>query len=172
MKFVFAAFLIFLIPIFQYTLLPLISLQHFTPDLFLIMTIYFSIIMQSSDKGYLYGLGLGLLQDLVGGGIAGVYTLSKGLLGLLSNIIANKFLRVNLLTQLFFFFLGSLIDSTLLFCTTRYLLEKSSTQYAFLRTILITFALNTLLGIPLNLYLVKLEEVLKIRKIPVYYARY
>ncbi|OGW12440.1 MAG: rod shape-determining protein MreD [Nitrospinae bacterium RIFCSPLOWO2_12_FULL_45_22] len=171
MKFVFTAFIIFLIPIFQYTFLPFLSFQHLTPDLFLIMTIYFSIIMRSYDKGYLYGLGLGLLQDLIGGGIAGVNTLSKGLLSLLSKIISSRFLRVHSITQLLFFLLGSLIDSALLLVTTSSLLEKSLTLHIFLSTMFIKFALNTLLGIPLISYLLKLEEAVKTRKRPVYYVR-
>jgi rod shape-determining protein MreD len=164
MKFCFTTFLIFLTPICQYTILPLFPFQYFTPDLFLIMTIYFSIITQCYEKSYLFGLGLGLLQDLVGGGITGTYTLSKGLLGLLSRIIARKFLRVNLFTQIFFFFLGSFIDSILLVWTTSYLLEKNLAQHIFLRTLSTKFTLNTFLGIPLILCLIKVEETLKIRK--------
>lgn len=170
MRFCLTTSIIFLVTICQYTLLPFLSIEHFTPDLFLIMTIYASIITQRYDKGYLFGLGLGLLQDLAGGGLSGTFTLSKGLLGLLSKAIASKFLRVNLLTQLFFFFLGSLIDSTLLFWTTSYLLEKGLTYHIFIRAVFIKFALNALLGIPLIAYLIRMEEATNTRKRLFYYA--
>jgi rod shape-determining protein MreD len=164
MKFVFPAIIIFIMPIFQFTFLPIFSIQYFTPDLFLIITIYFSIATQSHDKDYLFGLGLGFLQDLVGGGITGTNTLSKGLLGLLSHITVSKFFRVNLLTILFFIFFGSFLDSILLFSITRYLLEKGLSHQIFMRTMLIKFSLNTLLGVPVILCLVKIEEALQIRK--------
>jgi rod shape-determining protein MreD len=134
------------------------------------MTIYFSITEFTRNKGYLFALGLGLTQDLIGSGIPGTNLLSKGLLSLSVEILAGRLLKVNIITQIFFFFLGTILDISIGFAIANNYLKDIPTQGFFTRQVLVMFGLNTLLGIPVIFFLNMLEYKLNLRKKPSYYA--
>ncbi len=70
--------ILFLVLIVQRTIIPLISIQGISPDLILIFIVYWSG-QRSRFQGVLTGFTGGLLQDLAGTGIVGVFALSKAI---------------------------------------------------------------------------------------------
>ena len=68
--------MLFLVLILQRTIIPLISIQGISPDLMLIFIVYWSG-QRSRFQGVIAGFTGGLLQDLAGAGVVGVFALSK-----------------------------------------------------------------------------------------------
>jgi len=91
--------------VLQATLLQYFSLQGTRLDLFLVCALYLGLFR---DNGGGYGFLTGLLQDISGGGFLGANTLSKGLLGLLSEWIRRHFLKLPCPILSLFFFFGKL----------------------------------------------------------------
>lgn len=102
--------LIVLSVVLQTTVLQYVSLGGARPDLFLICTLYLGLFRENGGK---YGFLLGLLQDFSGGRFLGANALSKGLLGVLSEVIQRQFLNLPYLVLLLFFFFGELFRQLL-----------------------------------------------------------
>jgi len=165
MRFFYVAFLIFLTPLIQYTLIPFLTFRHFTPDLFLIMTVYFSLSPSLRGQGYIFGLGLGLIQDLLGGGILGVNISAKGFLGLAVEFITDRFLSINLLTHFLLFFLATFIDAAITIVVIGNYLQELPLFQVFMRSVLFRYLLNLTWGIPLIMSLFHLESRFRMGKV-------
>jgi len=79
---------IFLIVV-QTTVIRYLSLEGIIPDLLLIMIVYISI-TEGQISGTLYGFGIGLLFDIITGGVIGISSLSKSIAGFISGYFFSE----------------------------------------------------------------------------------
>ena len=112
--FVFILVLLFSI---QTTLLELLSLGGVIPDPALIFVIYCGIHFQKNN-GLKMGILVGFIQDSLSGGLLGINTLSKGLIGLFFSALKDKIIVEGVLPISYFLFVASLIDVIIYFTTT------------------------------------------------------
>lgn len=127
----------------QPTLVQYVSIGGSRSDLCLIMALYLGLFR---SQGGNYGVVVGLLQDLSGGGILGVNTLSKGLLGLLGEVIQRQFLVLSYPALLLLFFLATIFEGALFLLLARYLLAFGFPKEVFLETLLFQTLINAVLG--------------------------
>ena len=117
--FVFILVLLFSI---QTTLLELISFWGVTPDVVLIFVIYCGIHFQKNN-GLKMGILVGFIQDSLSGGLLGINTLSKGLIGLFFSALKDKIIVEGILPISYFLFMASIIDGIIYFAVTASLME-------------------------------------------------
>ena len=113
---IFTLFLVLLFSI-QSTFLELFSLGSVVPDLPLIFVVYCGIHFQKNG-GIKMGVLVGFIQDNLSGGLLGINTLSKGLIGLFFSALKDKILVEGILPISYFLFVASLIDVIIYFTTT------------------------------------------------------
>jgi rod shape-determining protein MreD len=82
LKFIRFIIVLFIILIAQVTLVDIVSFKGYRPDLILLFLL-FRLPKKGTYRPILIGFGVGLLQDLVGGGFLGVNALAKSVLGFL-----------------------------------------------------------------------------------------
>ncbi|MBI1986938.1 MAG: rod shape-determining protein MreD [Nitrospinae bacterium] len=137
------AVLIGLTVFLQPTVVQYVSLGGSRSDLCLIMALYMGLFRAQGGN---YGVIVGLLQDLSGGGILGLNTLSKGLLGLLGEVIQRQLLILSYPALMLLFFLATLFEGALFLLLTRYLLALGFPKEVFLESLLFQTLINAVLG--------------------------
>ena len=105
--------LVFLFSI-QTTFLRIIFPGNVVPDLILIIAVYSGIHLKKSRGIWLAAL-LGFFQDCLSGGLLGVNSLSKGLVGLFFCVIKDKIIVQGIIPIGFFIFSTSLGDGMIYF---------------------------------------------------------
>lgn len=85
-KFILASILLVVV---QTTVTRYLSLEGIIPDLLLIMIVYISI-TEGQISGTLYGFGIGLLFDIITGGVIGISSLSKSIAGFISGYFFSE----------------------------------------------------------------------------------
>ncbi|MBI2877458.1 MAG: rod shape-determining protein MreD [Candidatus Tectomicrobia bacterium] len=133
----------------QPTLVQYLSVGGARSDLCLVVVLYLGL---SRTQGGNYGIVVGLLQDLAGGGILGLNTLSKGLLGLLSEVAQRQLLSFSYPTLVLLFLLATLFEGGLFLLLTQYLLTLAPPKEVFLRTLMFQTLINAVFG-PLIVFL-------------------
>lgn len=139
--------LVYLVLIFslQTTLLGLFSFGGITPDLALILTVYCATLLKENG-GIAMGFGLGFVQDCLSGGILGINTLSKSLIGFTFATLKSKLVVEGFVPIAAFLFVSSIIDG-LLYHVASLILFKSATPWGALFSNLLIFAVyNALIG--------------------------
>jgi rod shape-determining protein MreD len=109
-----SALLIFTTMFVQTTVFDPLTLGGIKPDLALIVVIYFAL-LHSTSAAVGTGLVMGLLQDILSGGLMGVNLLTKSLAGYLFGLIGRQVVVANLVNQAVLVFLASLLDGGLTF---------------------------------------------------------
>ncbi len=140
-------FFIYLVLIFslQTTLLDLFSIGGITPDLALILTVYCATLLRKNG-GIAMGFGLGFVQDCLSGGVLGINTLSKSLIGFTFSTLKGKLVVEGFVPVAVFLFVSSIFDG-LVFYIASIILFKSGTSLAILFPNLLVFAIyNALIG--------------------------
>lgn len=137
------AVLIGLTVFLQPTVVQYVSIGGSRSDLCLIMALYMGLFRAQGGN---YGVIVGLLQDLSGGGILGLNTLSKGLLGLLGEVIQRQLLILSYPALMLLFFLATLFEGVLFLLLTRYLLALGFPKEVFLESLLFQILINAVLG--------------------------
>ena len=113
---IFFVFLLVVIGMFlvQTTLLEVFSLGGVTPDLALIFAVYCGVHFQRNG-GIGAGVIIGFVQDCLSGGLLGINTLSKGLVGLFFSVLKDKIVVEGFIPISFFLFIASLLDVMIYF---------------------------------------------------------
>ena len=113
---IFCVFLLVVIGLFsvQTTLLDIFSLGGVTPDLALIFAVYCGVHFQRNG-GIGAGIIIGFVQDCLSGGLLGINTLSKGLVGLFFSVLKDKIVVEGFIPISFFVFTASLFDGMIYF---------------------------------------------------------
>ena len=103
----------FPLAVIQLTIIPLISIGQVGPDLIIVLLVYFTL-LNGQVYGTLLGFVLGLLYDLISGGLLGSAMFAKTLAGFSAGYFYNENkIEYNLGTMIFVFivFVCSVIDS-------------------------------------------------------------
>ncbi len=138
-------FLLLIIFSIQTAFLKVFSFGGVTPDLILILAVYCAInFKESSSVGM--GCALGLVQDCLSGGLLGVNTLSKGLIGFFFSVLKNKIEVDSLLPICFFLWLASLFDVFVFYVVWNLLLKDESSGGHLIPNFLIYAGYNALIG--------------------------
>ena len=113
---IFCVFLLVVIGLFsvQTTFLEIFSLGGVAPDLALIFVVYCGVHFQRNG-GIGAGVIIGLVQDCLSGGLLGINTLSKGLVGLFFSVLKDKIVVEGFIPISFFVFTASLFDGMIYF---------------------------------------------------------
>ena len=124
---IFAIFIFILVLLFsiQTTLLELFFHGNVTPDLALISVVYCGMHFKNND-GIKMGILVGFIQDCLSGGLLGINTLSKGLIGLFFSALKDKILVDGILPVSYFLVTASLIDGLIYFAITTSLMGAQS----------------------------------------------
>ena len=117
MIYVIVSLVLILLLSIQTTFLKVFSLGSVTPDLILIVVVYCGIHFQKNG-GIKMGVLVGFIQDNLSGGLLGINTLSKGLIGLFFSALKDKILVEGILPISYFLFVASLIDVIIYFTST------------------------------------------------------
>ena len=125
MIFLIIIFILVLLFSIQTTLLELFSIGNVTPDLALILVVYCGMHFKNNG-GIKMGILVGFIQDCLSGGLLGVNTLSKGLIGLLFSALKDKILLDGVLPVSYFLITASLIDGVIYFAITTSLMDAQN----------------------------------------------
>lgn len=129
----------------QTVFLDLFSFGDVRPDLILILAVYCGIHFQG-NAGIGMGCALGLVQDCLSGGVLGVNTLSKGLIGYFFSVLKNKIMVDGIIPISFFLALSSLFDAMLFSLVWTLLLKGDSSNGYFFSKIFVYAGYNALIG--------------------------
>lgn len=103
-------------------------------------------VRSTPEKGLLAGLGVGFLQDGLGLGIIGPNMLSKGLVGLLSPLMAGKFFIWTRVFGMVTMFTMTFIDGWMVYASKSVFQSLSTDLDVVFRDVLIQSVLNAPLG--------------------------
>ena len=153
----------------QTTWLRHLSFAGVTPDLALIFVVYCGIHFKGR-RGIGAGFVVGLLQDCLSGGLLGVNTLSKSLVGFFFSTLKDKIIVEGLVPICFFLFAASLLDGVI-FNIVRVTLLKGQVTTGFLFPSLFIYGIyNALAGLIL-FYVLDLNRKWILRKFPNHFLR-
>ncbi len=130
---------------FQTTLLDLFSVYGVRPDLALILTVYCAIILEE-NPGIAVAFTIGFLQDCLSGGLLGVNTLSKSLIGFAFANLKNHLVLEGAVPIGTFLALASLFDG-LVYYLTSLVLFRQAPLGQFFPTLMIFALYNALAGV-------------------------
>ncbi len=136
--------LFLLVAIIQTTLVPLLPTGQARPDLFLVIIVAWGIV-RGSGEATLWGLGGGLVLDLLSGVPFGVQTVGLGVLGLLADLMETTFFRANVLVPLAAIFIATFLYHVLEAAAMQTLGYPIAWQFFLLRVIFPTAIFNTAL---------------------------
>ena len=144
----------------QTTWLELFSFGGITPDLALIWVVYCGV--RFSREGSIgVGISIGLIQDSLSGGLLGVNTLSKGLVGYFFSTLKNKIFVEGIIPIGLFLILSSVFDGLIFYFSMGTIL-KGEVAPRFLYQLLPVYSIyNALIGPLVFLLLDKINGWLK-----------
>ena len=140
------------------------SIAEVMPDLALIYVVYCGIFFQGS-RGAVMGIVVGFIQDCLSGGLLGINTLSKSLMGYFFSALKDKLFVEGFLPICFFVAASSIFDG-LIFYVVFISLLKGELPSQFLYTQLPIFALYNAFLAPLIFFLLNKKRKWILEKIP------
>lgn len=148
----------------QTSFIDLFSVAGVTPDFALILSVYCAIILR--EKG---GMGtaasLGFVQDCLSGGLLGVNTLSKSLIGFTFSTLKRQIVMEGFMPIFMFLFAASFFDGLIFYIATVVLFD-SQVPAAFFFFKLPVYALyNSLVG-PVLFYFLDWNKNLLVKRFP------
>ncbi len=142
--FIFIVLFVFLFSI-QTSLLSYFSIAGVTLDLALILTVYCGVLLKG-NKGIWIGFAIGLTQDCLSGGLLGVNTLSKSVIGFTFSNLKDK-LMVEGFIPISIILLGASFFDGMVFYLSMITLQKAQIPFTFLFNTLPVYAMyNSLVG--------------------------
>ena len=132
----------------QTTFLELLSLGSVMLDPALIIVVYCGIHFQK-NSGIKVGVLVGFIQDSLSGGLLGINTLSKGLIGLFFSALKEKIIVEGILPVSYFLFAASLVDAIIYFVVATSLMGAQIQADVFLYQIVFFGAYNAVAGFTL-----------------------
>lgn len=148
----------------QITLLEKFAFAGITPDLALIYVIFCAIHFQD-NRGIGMGFVVGLMQDVLSGGLLGVNTLSKSLIAFIFSSLKDKIMMEGVVPIFFFMIAASILDGFIYYLVMITLL-KGELPASFLFSSLPVYAIyNAMVG-PLIFYGLDINRKWIIRRFP------
>lgn len=132
--------------ILQTSIFPLFSISGVRPDLLLLATVGYSLVA-GRKRGLLFGFFLGLLQDVLSGGLFGINGFIKGFVGYVTGVLRQQIADRTLFFPALAIILGSLLNGALYFLIARALYSDTYTWWFFLHTTLLETGYNLVLGL-------------------------
>ena len=132
--------------VLQVTLFPINLTNGIIPDLLLIIVL-FSGLFEGSRSGLISGFILGMIQDLLLGGMLGVFTITKTLLGGVSGLLKNKVYKSNYIIPPLLVLASSIVQEFLILLLSKDLLFRVNYLEAFESSIFPFSLYNAVLSI-------------------------
>jgi rod shape-determining protein MreD len=147
----------------QTTWLELFSFGGITPDLALVLVVYCGV-RHSRTVGIGAGVFMGLVQDSLSGGLLGVNTLSKGIIGYFFSTLKDKFYVEGIVPIGIFLIFSSIFDG-LVFYFSMVTILKGEVASSFLYQSLPVYSIyNALIGPIMFVFLDKINGWLQSKK--------
>lgn len=161
---VFAVIYILLFSI-QTSLLSIFSVNGITLDLALILAVYCGVLLKE-ERGVWVGFSIGLIQDCLSGGLLGVNTLSKSIIGFTFSSLKDKLMVIGFVPISVILLASSFFDG-LVYYLLMITLLKAQIPFSFLFNTLPVYAMyNALIG-PILFFFINWSRKLVVRKFPI-----
>ncbi len=148
----------------QTSLMSCFSVGGVTLDLALILTVYCGVLLKG-DRGIWVGFAIGLVQDCLSGGLLGVNTLSKSIIGFTFSTLKDKLLVVGFVPISVILLAASFFDG-LVYYLILITLQKAQIPFSFLFNTLLIYAMyNALVG-PILFFFINWSKQWVLRKFP------
>ncbi len=141
----------------QIALPPFLGVIVPKPDLLLIMMVVTGL-LNGTQYGVSTGFCAGILQDLFLGGMFGIYTIVKSLVGGLSGLLEGKIYRENFILPPVLIFIATIIHEALVILLSQELLFKVNFLYFFKKLIMPEAVVNSLLGAVIYFLVYKIDS--------------
>lgn len=158
MKAVFWGIIVIAALIIQATVMPLLAFQGVRPDLLLIVVVSSSLLL-GKDQGVSIGFFSGLLQDLVGGNIFGLNTLSKLITGYLFGMAERKVFKEHILLPVLAMAVATFCNSAISFILLLLLGYKIELMSAIINTVLPLLMYNVIVAIPVHQVIYRVSQI-------------
>ena len=129
----------------QISLLNFVAVSGVVPDLSLIFAFYCGVRFGMNRAVFMAGL-IGFVQDCLSGGVLGINTLSKSLIGFLAVSVKEKILLENITPIAVFLIIASFIDGTIFYVVSVMLMKEVINKGFFLNSLPIYAFYNALVG--------------------------
>ena len=153
--------------ILQSTVLQYIEIWHVKPNLIIMMVIYFAL-LRGSIEGGVGGFIGGMLMDIFGGKIFGVYALIAMYTGIGAGYFNKRFFKENYFVLIFFMVVFTFVHELLLYFIYYFLWGQTHIVFAIRNIILPVSIYNGLLALPVfgiifkvNHWLIEREKMLR-----------
>lgn len=140
----FLAIFILLAILLQTTFFDYIKILGVKPDLILVIAVIYAL-HNKEKRGGVFGLSVGLVQDIIIGSYIGMNGLTKGVTSYIVCHMEQKIYKENIIIPIFTVFGASVFHDTLIFILMSLFNIKASLSTAFLGIILPTAIYNCLL---------------------------
>lgn len=158
MKAVFWGIIVIAALIIQATVMPLLAFHGVQPDLLLIVVVSSSLLL-GKDQGVSIGFFSGLLQDLVGGNIFGLNTLSKLITGYLFGMAERKVFKEHILLPVLAMAVATICNSAISFILLFLLGYKIELMSAVINTVLPLLMYNVIVAIPVHQVIYRVSQI-------------
>ncbi|MBT3923040.1 MAG: rod shape-determining protein MreD [Nitrospina sp.] len=147
----------------QTTWLELFSFGGVIPDLVLIWVVYCAV-RHSRTAGIGAGITMGLIQDSLSGGLLGVNTLSKGLIGYFFSTLKDKFFVEGMIPVGIFLILSSVFDGLVFYFSMGTILKGEIASSFLYQSLPVYSIYNGLIGPLVFMVLDKIDSWLQSKK--------
>jgi rod shape-determining protein MreD len=117
----------------------------------LVLVIFYSI-FNGANRGLVYGVMCGLLEDLYMGRFIGMNAISKGITAYIIGRLQGNVFKENLLVGVVGVIGGTLLNAILLFVLSLFSFEVFNLDKSIFMNLLYQVIYNTLIGIPLYIW--------------------
>jgi len=151
MRYFILALLPFLALFLQTTLFRSFAIQGAVPDAVLILVIYYAI-FNGANRGTVYGVICGLLEDLYMGRFIGMNSISKGITAFVIGRLQGNVFKENILVGVIGIIGGTFLNAILLFILSIISFEVFNLDKSIFMNLIYQVVYNTLIGIPLYIW--------------------
>lgn len=133
----------------QSTIMPMLSFNGIKPDLLLIIVVSASLLL-GKEQGVSVGFFSGLLQDLAGGNVFGLNTLSKLITGYVFGMAERKVFKEHILLPVLAMSIATFFNSVISFIIVGLLGYKVQLISAIMNNVLPLMLYNVIVAIPVH----------------------
>ncbi len=151
MRFITLALLTFLGLFLQTTIFGSFTIKGVIPDMLLILVIFYAL-FNGDNKGSVYGVICGLLEDLYIGRFIGINSISKGITAYIVGRLQRNVFKENILVGIISVMGGTLLNCVIIFVLSLKSIKISSLDQSILLNILYQGIYNTLIAIPMYIW--------------------
>lgn len=151
MRYFMLALMPFLALFLQTTFFRSFSIQGAVPDMVLVLVIFYAI-FNGANKGTVYGVICGLLEDLYMGRFIGINAISKGITAFVIGRLQGNVFKENILVGVIGVIVGTIINSILLFILSLVSFEVFNLDNSIFMHLIYEGAYNILIGVPIYIW--------------------